>query len=170
LPFRLTASREGQAETGIFEFPVTVEDEASPSLLQRLPQSLALSERLASYGGLLVALIHTDVVEAKLEYEQRLVEALRARAWFGTVREFGEFWSARDQVRVDVRADGARLQVVVHAPASIAGLTLALPVGYRAVSIDHGVTFTQSGGRLILGSLSGTATVVLEPADSDRPY
>jgi hypothetical protein len=164
LPFRLTYGRETTAQSSIFEFPVTIEDEEQPPLAERLPQALALAGQLGRYGGLFVVLIHTETVGPKLEFERRLVEALRQRAWFGTMRQFGDFWAARDQVAVDVARQGAQLLVTLAAPVRVAGLTLRLPKGYRVASVQpRELGFMEDSGRVVLDSLSGDAKLVLVP-------
>lgn len=86
----------------------TIEDEESPLLGDRLLPALALADRLARYGGLFVVLIHAEIKDYKLRFEKALVEELRQRAWFGTPREFAEFWAARDKASVDVERQGGR--------------------------------------------------------------
>ena len=169
LPFRLTHGRETTAQSAVYEFPVSVEDEAKPPLADRLAQTLALADRLGRYGGLLVVLIHTDVTDQKLEFERRLVEALHRRAWFGTLREFGEFWAARDRVTVDVERRGAQLRIALAAPARVAGLALGLPAGYRVASAEpRELRFTQTGGQIVIDALDGEATLILEASGSAR--
>jgi hypothetical protein len=73
----------------VYEFPITVEDELTPPLLERLPQALELARKLSRYGGLFVLLIHPDVVGPKMEFERRLIEAVRDDAWLGSLEEFG---------------------------------------------------------------------------------
>ena len=163
LPFRLTYGRETTAQSAIFEFPVTIEDEAKPRLGDRLPQALELADRLARYGGLLVVLIHTDVTDHKLSFERGLVDALRQRAWFGTLREFGEFWSARDRATVDVVRTGTQLQVALAAPVPVSGLSLRVPAGYRVVSaVPRELSFAQNANQVVIDRLSGDAMLILE--------
>jgi hypothetical protein len=169
LPFRVTYGRETTAQSAIYEFPVTIEDEAKPRLGDRLPQALALADRLARYGGLLVVLIHTDITDYKLEFERRLVEALRQRAWFGTLREFGEFWAARDRVTVEVTRQARRVRVELAAPERVTGLALLIPAGYRVASVEpRNLSFTQNAGHVVLGALSGNATLILEDSGTAR--
>ena len=169
LPFRLTYGRETVAQSAIYEFPVTIEDEATPPLGERLAQTLELADRLSRYGGLLVVLIHTDVTDYKLAFERRLVEALGERAWFGTLREFGEFWAARDRASVDVVRTGSKLLVALAAPSPVAGLSLRLPAGYRVVSVvPHGMNFVQDADRVVIERLSGDAELILEAGGTAR--
>jgi hypothetical protein len=162
LPFRLNYNRDIPAQSAIYEFPVTIEDEEQPRLGDRLPQALAVADRLARYGGTLVVLIHPNITDHKLQFEKGLVEALRQRAWFGTMREFGEFWTARDQVQVDVESQGAQVRVALAVPKRVSGLTLRLPEGYRVASTEPQVSFTQSAGYAVFGELSGNIGLILE--------
>ena len=134
LPFALNYNRENTAETSIFEFPVTIEDEELPPLGERLPQAIALARKVARYGGSVVVLIHPDILGHKLDFERGFVAALKPEAWFGSLAEFGAWWAARDAVGVEVAASGGDVVVTLSAPQQIAGLGLSIPHGwtYRA--------------------------------------
>jgi peptidoglycan/xylan/chitin deacetylase (PgdA/CDA1 family) len=162
LPFRLNYGREIFAESSIYEFPVSIEDEEKPILGDRVPQALALAEHLSHYGGLLVVLIHPNITDHKLKFEKQLVAALQQNSWFGTMREFGEFWKARDNVQVDIEKQESRIQVSLISPELISGLTLHLPAGFHVTSTEPMVKYSQSNGRLTLAALSGTVHLVLE--------
>ncbi|MBT8488389.1 MAG: hypothetical protein HKN72_07835 [Gemmatimonadetes bacterium] len=167
LPFRLTEGRGTEAAVPVFEFPVTIEDEREPALASRFDEAVALADQLGRYGGLFVVLIHTDETEAKLDFERKLVEALEADAWFGTLQEFGSFWAARDQVEVDVRAAGGGIEVVLNAPQPIEGLTLRLPKGFQAVSTDPaGLIRTSEPAMAVLGQFVGRMAIQLQEEGS----
>jgi len=154
LPLHLNYSRAPQAETDVFDFPVTIEDEGLPPLLERLPQALALARRLSRYGGTFVVLLHTNVVSPKLDFERTLVDSLHARAWFGTVGEFGRFWAARAAVGVEVAADGTRRVVTLTLPVAVAGLVLRVPGGWAlagAVPSEARVVQTPAGVTVAAG-------------------
>ena len=169
LPFRLTFGRDTSAWSSCYEFPVTIEDEASPRLGERLAPALALADHLAHYGGLMVLLIHPDVLDHKFEFEKRFVEALRQRAWFGTLREFGEFWAARDQVALDIERQGQRVKLSITAPTRVFGLGLQLPTGYRVTTAQPSeLSFKQTGGQVVIKELSGNATLLIETDGNAR--
>jgi hypothetical protein len=109
-----------------------------------------------------VVLIHPNITGHKLEFEKRLLKALRGRAWFGTLREFGAFWAARDQVSVDVARDGARLQVSLHAPLEVTGLGLHLPQGYRVTAASPALKYRDRAGHVVIARLSGDVRLTLE--------
>lgn len=160
LPLHLNFNREPAEETDVFDFPVTVEDEAPPPLPERLGAALALADRIAAYGGTYVVLLHTNVVEPKLAFERALVDSLRARAWFGTVGEFGRFWAARAGTAVDVAATGARRVVTLELPAAVEGLVLQVPPGWTLARVAPGsVRARQAPAGVIVTADSGTATL-----------
>lgn len=136
LPFQLSHAREGRATVPVFEFPITLEDErVRPMDTALLPQALAVADQLADYGGLCVVLIHPNVLDDKLRFQEAFVDAMRQRqAWMGTLGEFGAWWQARDGMLLSVEPDGAQLRLVVKTPAPLPGLALQLLPGWRALS------------------------------------
>jgi peptidoglycan/xylan/chitin deacetylase (PgdA/CDA1 family) len=131
LPFRLTWNRDAEAESEVFEFPVTLEDELEPPLPQRLDAAVALARRIARRGGIFVVLLHPNALGEKLDFEQRLVAALAELAWIAPLGEYGRWWAARDRLEIDVVATPSGGALELRAPQSIAGLTLRLPRGWR---------------------------------------
>jgi len=160
LPFALDYDRENTAETSIFEFPVTVEDEALPPLGERLPQALDLARKVARYGGSVVVLIHPDILGHKLDFERGFVAALKPDAWFGSMAEFGAWWAARDAIDVEVTASGADRQVTLTVPQKIAGLGLSIPSGwtYRA-SEPEDLKFAAGDAGVVLAEAQGAITL-----------
>lgn len=162
LPFRLTYGRENAAQSAIYEFPVTIEDEAKPPLEDRLRATLALADKLARYGALMMVLIHPDVVEPKLGFERELVGALRDHAWFGALDDFGAFWTARDRVELDGEVAGAQLTLRLRAPEVVHGLAITPPPGYHLASTQSpGLTVREVDGRLVIDLLQGEASLLL---------
>lgn len=154
-PFALTQGRNGRAPTPIFEFPITIEDEPDPPMLDRLPAALALAERVARSRGIFVLLIHTDIAGQKLEFQTRFVDAWKARAWFGTVDDFGRFWAARDKLAVDIDAAGAAPVLVLDAPEPLRGLAIDLPEGLGIASDEPGVRRVGTGRTWVVDAVDG---------------
>jgi peptidoglycan/xylan/chitin deacetylase (PgdA/CDA1 family) len=156
LPFQLTYGRGFSSDTPIFELPITIEDERGPLPLARLDQVIDLARRLSVYGGSFVVLIHPNVVRDKLDFERRLVEAVRDQAWFGSISDYGSWWAARNATEIDVTDAGANPTVHVHAPDLIDGLTLTVPAGWRFSASDPGkVSVKTAEDRVILGPVVG---------------
>lgn len=163
LPFRLTYGREGRSPLPVFEFPVTVEDEALPRLGERVQPSLDLARQLSTYGGLMMVLIHTDVMDHKLAFEKAFVAALKDKAWFGSLKMYGDFWAARDAVRISAtEPNAAAWRLTLDAPMPLQGLTLTLPDQVRVKGVEPGaLTWRQEGRKLILDAASGVVRIHL---------
>jgi hypothetical protein len=147
LPFQLNYSRGFEAEVGIYEFPVTVEDEHRPKLGDRLSQALELAEKIGRQGGIFVVLIHPDILGHKFEFEEAFIDSVRDSAWFGSVSDFGRWWSARDKVELDVSEYGRNTRIAnLEIPISISGLTLEVPGSYSFLeSRPNGLEIRQNG-------------------------
>ena len=136
LPFQLNYDRARAAETPIFEFPVTIEDEEKPPLGERVQAALDVARELARYGGLMNVLIHPDITGHKLQFESDLITALKPVAWFGTVNDYASWWAARNEVSVDVEYSANFASVTLTAPLPLNGLPLQVPTGWRLDSIE----------------------------------
>jgi hypothetical protein len=169
LPFALDYDRAGAAESGIFEFPITIEDEAQPPMDQRLNDALALAHNIARYGGEVVILIHPNVLDFKLRFEQGFVAAMRDSAWFGTLSDFGRWWAARDAVTCDVTHDAATGTTTIHltAPQPIDSLPLATPASWHYTgSLPAGLNVTPSLHGVVIRHLSGDVRLTFAPKTS----
>ncbi len=158
LPFQVNYNRGTTSELPIYEFPVTVEDQADPPMLHRLPEAVAIAKKISRYGGIFVILIHPDVTGQKLEFEQGFVKALGSDAWYGTVSEFGAWWAARDKVGIDVVTHADSEIVSISAPVAISGLSLKLPAGLTYVSSEPAdLKVMQQGQEVIIDHVMGQA-------------
>lgn len=157
LPFQLTYHRGSRQALEVFEFPVTLEDEAEPRLGERLNEALALAQKISRYGGSFVVLIHTDVLDHKLDFARGFVAAVKPYSWFGTLRDFGAWWSARNKVECDVeQRENQGLTVRLSLPEKITGLTLNVPAGAQLAAIEPaGLTAVQQGNNVVIDSAQG---------------
>lgn len=161
LPFQLNYDRGLVAETPIFEFPVTIEDEEKPPLGERVQAALDVARELARYGGLMNVLIHPDITGHKLQFERDFVTALKPVAWFGTVNEFASWWAARNEVAVDVELSANFAAVTLAAPQPLNGLPLNIPVGWQLQSTTpEGLKTAQSGTTLVIEQLPARARLI----------
>ena len=167
LPFRLSYGRTAGAQTPVFEFPITISDEAESPLapglmIDRLPQALALADRLKRYGGLFVILIHPDILGQKLAFEQKFIAAMGDSAWYGSAGQFGRWWAARDEVEADVETvrDGMMLTLAASDP--IDGLAVDIPVGMIFADSDPPLRVAQYANRIVIDSLAGQARLAFK--------
>jgi hypothetical protein len=156
MPFRLNYNRRSIDETSVFEFPITIEDEALPLMGSRLPQAIEIAEKIQRYGGLFVVLAHPDIVGHKFEFTRGLIEKMKPTAWFGTLSSFGQWWSARDRATLDVRNSNGLKTVIMRAPEIVTGLTLELPASWR-LNLPPGAdnALVQSDRQLLLPPFKG---------------
>ncbi len=170
LPYQLTVDRGAEAESATFEFPVTIEDEELPEMGSRVGQALELAGKIARYGGSVVVLIHPNILGHKLEFEKKFVTALKPRAWFGSIRQFGAWWSARNQVGVDVTADGARRVVSIEASQPIAGLTLRIPATWKpAKGASEKLVAQSEPGSVVLQPIKGQVSLTFDETLTSSP-
>ena len=150
LPYQLNYDRSSKAETKVFEFPVTVEDEELPKLGDRIPEALELARQISRYGGSFVVLIHPNILDHKLEFEKRFVEAVKSIAWFGSISQFGQWWSARNNVAADVSKEEDSYVVTLQVPSPIAGLTIQVPNGWALDDRSANLTSAEHVGQTVM--------------------
>jgi peptidoglycan/xylan/chitin deacetylase (PgdA/CDA1 family) len=160
LPARLTYGRGAEAETEIFEFPLTVEDERAPLMGLRLQQSLDVARKIARDGGIYPILVHPNILGHKLEFVRGFTKALQGSAWFGSVDEFGSWWAARDGVDLDASRDGEKVTVRIASKRALHDLTIEIPSHW---SLDDpgvaGLGIKQRPGAITIATVPGTATL-----------
>ena len=163
LPFRLNYNRDIYSEVDVFEFPVTVEDESPPKLGDRLDDAVKLAKKISRYGGIFVVLIHPDILDHKLEFQLGLIKAVKPYAWFGSLRQFGDWWSARDQISIDVVTKEQENRVMLDIPEPINGLVVNVPESWLLLkTIPEHVQARQEKGSVILGSAQGKIELVFK--------
>ena len=89
MPFRLNCNHRAVDETSVFQFLISIEDEALPLMGSRLTQAIVVAVKVQRYGGLFVVLSHPDILGHKLEFTRGLVERMKPTAWFSTLGAFG---------------------------------------------------------------------------------
>lgn len=161
LPFPLMYDRAYETELELFEFPITVEDELAPRLLDRLPHALAMAKAIGRYGGTMTILIHPNITGQKLEFEKRFLEGVKPIAWLGSVRDFGRWWGARNKVKAGVETNGKEKNIRLSIPETIEGLTLEVPPGWKYRPDSHrSPKIDQIGRRCVIGKAQGEVNLV----------
>lgn len=160
-PFQLTYGRGFDALTPIYEFPITIEDELPPKMIERLNDAKAVARSIAKIGGLYVVLTHTDEVDSRLDFQKAIVDEVRPYAWMGSLRQFGEWWSARDQLEIDVKQGEGEIEILINAPKPISGLTLKMEKCHEILE-TRGLDVSCEDGKFLLGPLSGRHSIFLE--------
>lgn len=161
LPYRLTKDRMDTTEVGVYEFPVTIEDEELPPLGERLPDALTVAHQLKRYGGVMTVLIHPNILDHKLRFETGLIDALKGTAWIGALDEFGDWWRGRDHVEVDVVETKLGAHLRLTAREAVRGLTAHLPPPCRAAAVDAIVSPRPWASTTVVVSLAAHSQLVI---------
>jgi hypothetical protein len=161
LPFQLTHNRETRSPLGVYEFPVTLEDESLPPLGQRVPPAVDLARKIAAYGGTFVLLIHPNITGEKLEFEKAFLDRVGEMSWIGSMAQFGSWWSARDKISMDVESPNASQRVVrLELREAVDGLVLEIPRDWTLDEARLGsVRAQQHGASVVLGPAQGPMRV-----------
>ncbi len=133
-------NRETEEELPIFEFPVTIEDEAKPRLDKRLHSSLLLAKKIAREGGLLNVLIHTDTIAYKYAYESELIDSLKSNAWFGTINEFGTWWQKRNAISFWVESNNNNKTLKIDSKELINDIGFSIPKNWIYKGNDSNIS------------------------------
>jgi hypothetical protein len=160
-PFSLPLAPGFTEDSGLYEFPVTFEDEEQPPLPERIDSALEVIRANAENGGINVLLIHPNVAADKLAAEKSLLEKLPANVRATDMQGYALFWRGRDRLRWSVVAGKSadRATINLCATEAVAGLTLEFE---RAiVSADGGATILPDKHRIVLPDLKTGEQVAL---------
>ncbi len=153
--------RKAFAEVPVFEFPVVIDDTRPISFDELLVKAIHVIERVSRYGGICVVLIHPNIAGSKLEFEQKLVEAVQEKAWTGSIRDLGKWWAARNAISVDVATTPRGKTVELDIPEEIEGLTVNVPPDWTLEEcLPEGAATVQAPGIVLLHRVSGKVSLI----------
>jgi len=157
-PFALPRDLGFEEDSGIYEFPVTIEDEESPGFAKRVPQALQVILANAENGAVSVVLIHSNESQLKAAAEQDLLRQLPADILKTDMMSFGTFWRARDRLQWKVTASSMPTQVLLQVKSddSVSGLTFEFQ---RPIA-------TVTGGAMLIPDNRHVVLPQLEPGQS----
>ncbi len=158
-PFQLNYNREYDSEVQAFEFPVTDDDELPPYSIERAQTSIALAKKIARYGGCFIGQVHPN--QRGLYVERKFVEAMKDEAWFGTIKDFGLWWAARNEVTLDIVNNNGLRTVIVNVPKRMEGLALMLPYQSTPISVEGGGKHSIDGKLIIFELAEGQIRITL---------
>jgi len=159
-PYQMNYNREYDSEMDAFEFPVTNSDEFPPYSLDRASSAIVLAKKIANYGGCYIGQVHPN--KKGLQVQKEFVKAMKDDAWFGTVRDFGLWWAARNEVSFDVLHEGGRRVVVLNVPKRMEGLAVMLPLRTTPVSVEGGGKHSIDGKLIIFELAEGKIRITLD--------
>ncbi len=159
-PFQLNYNREYDNEIDAFAFPVTQDDEFPPYTYDRLRTALILAKKISRYGGCYVGQVHPNALGRKVERE--FVAALKDEAWFGSLKDFGDWWVSRNLVTVDVNHIGGKRTVILTVPRRMEGLAIMLPIRSTPIAVENGGRYFNDGKLIIFEIAEGTIKITLD--------
>nr|AIA18270.1 hypothetical protein [uncultured bacterium] len=144
----------------MFAFPVTEDDEFPPFSYERLQPALDLARKIGRYGGCFVGQVHTSSLGRRIEKE--FVHALKDEAWFGSLKDFGDWWVGRNLVTADVLHENGKRIVVLNIPRRMEGLAVMLPIRSTPVTVENGGRYFNDGKLIIFEIAEGTIRITLD--------
>jgi hypothetical protein len=161
-PFYCRYGRSSFQQLPIVELPIAVEDEKDGPMINRIAAGIRLGRCIARYGGYYNALLHTDTLGQKLEYEKQLVAALRPIAHITTVAESGDWYQTLLGLQIRKTTNG-QLEVLTANPYDKvkSGLTLLAPSGFKIVG--KGITPAGRQNLFILPAFQARMTLSVIP-------
>jgi hypothetical protein len=158
-PYRLPLELGFAEDSGLYEFPVTFEDEESPPLAERIDRTLEVIRANAENGAMNVLLIHSNESGNKLAAEEELLRRLPSDIAAEDMLTFAQFWRARDRLRWTVASSGAGAVLTVKSAEAVHGLTLDF--SRQIDSVDNGATLLGDQHRIILPDLHSDEQAVI---------
>jgi hypothetical protein len=170
-PYSLPLRLGFEEDSGIYEFPITIEDTDPPPALplpQRIPQALEVIRANAENEAISVVLIHSNEAGAKLHAEEQLIEGLPATITATDLLSYAEFWRARDALRWSFAPAGnSAATLTVESPAPVSGVTFEFQRPIASVTTNPpaasvpSATLLSDHRRIVLPSLASGATLRL---------
>ena len=124
-PYALPLGLLFEEDSGVYEFPVTIDDSEDPPLAQRVEKALEVIRANAENGAPNVVLIHTTQSQGKLLAEETLLRQLPPGVIAMDMESFAHFWRARDRLQWTIRTtrDPSKMQLDVTSDERSEGLT-----------------------------------------------
>ncbi len=159
-PYTLPLDFGFEEDSGIYEFPVTIEDEEAPGYAKRVPQALEVIRANAENGAISVVLIHSNESTTKAAAEQEMLRQLPDDIGKMDMLSFAKFWRARDRLQwrmVSASSSTAVLQIT--SPELAMGLTFEFQ--HPVSSVTGGGVISADHRRVVLPEVKPEQTISL---------
>ena len=161
-PYALPLGLDFDEDSGLYEFPVTFEDEENPPLPERIGHALDVIRANAENQAINVILIHSNEAHVKLAAEQTLLRELPHDVTATDLQSFAVFWRGLEGLRWSVQcgpgASEARVDVAASEPVSGATLEFQRPIA----SVGDGARLLPDLHRIVLPALKAQETASFE--------
>jgi hypothetical protein len=161
-PYALPLGLSFEEDSGIFEFPLTFEDEEAPRLDLRVANMLEVIRANAENEAINVILIHTNEAHFKLKAEEDLLNQLPEGVIATDAVSFANFWRAREHLKWTIvpgeSGSGTRLTITTTEP--VEGLTFEFRRSIKR--IDSGATLAENGHQIVVRPLNAGENLTIE--------
>ena len=81
---------------------------------------------------------------------------MKPYAWFGSLRQFGHWWSVRDGISTDVEKQENKMRLTLDIPDDINGLVVNIPASWQLLSTSpKDLVAIQQENTVLLNSEQG---------------
>jgi hypothetical protein len=174
-PYALPLGLNFDEDSGIDEFPITIEDTEpppAPPLPQRIPQALEVIRANAENEAINVVLIHSNEAGPKLQAEEQLLDQLPSTVTATDLLSYAEFWRARNLLRWSVTPadNSSAIVLTVGSDTPVSGITFEFQRDIASVTTDPAsvgaAALLSDHRRVVLPGLTAGATLRLHIAYS----
>jgi hypothetical protein len=158
MPYRVNYDRGYDEEVPVWDFPITIEDEELPRMDLRIDSALSEAHKISKYGGLMCVLIHPSETVYKVKFERVLLDSLMSIAHVSTIRDYGDWWSARENVHYFVVKNKTGYELHISTPATMSDLTFDVPKTWIC-SAASGQAIQQSGNSVYVKNVTDGMTI-----------
>jgi hypothetical protein len=152
-PYALPLDLGFVEDSGLYEFPVTFEDEGSPPLPQRIDKVLDVIRANAENGAISVVLIHSNESQTKLPAEEMILNQLPSNVTVSDMLSFARFWRARDHLRWTVDAPGNSDEVTLNFQTDEPASGLTVEFQGLIARADGNATLLEDHHRIVLPTM-----------------
>ena len=149
-------------DSGILEFPLTIEDEENPRLDQRVAPALEVIRANAENEAISSILIHPNEAHYKLSAEQNILEQLPPGVVAMDMQSFARFWHARDQLKWIVVPTQKDLTVRLKMTTGEAVEGVTFEFQHPITRVDENATLDADRRHLVLRPLKAGESISVE--------
>jgi hypothetical protein len=151
-PYALPLNQGFEEDSGIYEFPVTIEDEEPPGYAKRVPQAVEVIRANAENGAISVVLVHSNESKTKAAAEQDMLRQLPDDVGKMDMLSFAKFWRARDRLQWRVLSTSSSTAVLqLQSQELLTGLTIEFQ--RRLAGVTGGGSVSADQRRIVLPEL-----------------
>lgn len=166
-PYSLPLGLNFDEDSGIFEFPLTFEDEEAPRLDLRVANMLEVIRANAENEAISVILIHSNEAHFKLKAEEDLLNQLPPGVIATDAVSFARFWGAREHLKWTTAPaeTGSEIRLKVTTEQAIEGLTFEFRRHVK--SVDGNATLVENNHQIVVRPLKAGESVSVQIGYSD---